>query len=221
MSKRFGLIAIAILAVAGFAGTAYGAGPSVTLKADFFFPSDKLFRETYSGGPSFGADIMVPLGGVFQLWAGGEFFGRTGLLSLSEETTKVRIVPLYAGLRAQFGAKGVRPYIGAAAAYFFLHEENPLGTADDGGLGLLSQSRSPVQAERRVRPRYLRRLSRLHRAVRRQRPSRSQARRLLRRPRPGLPVLIDRERILRSDHQSGGASRSRLLGNIRFKLTLK
>ena len=140
MSKRFGLVAIAILAVAGFAGTAYGAGPSVTLKADFFFPSDKLFRETYSGGPSFGADIMVPLGGVFQLWAGGEFFGRTGLLSLSEETTKVRIVPLYAGLRAQFGAKGVRPYIGAAAAYFFLHEENPLGTADDGGLGLLSQT---------------------------------------------------------------------------------
>ena len=112
----------------------------MTLKAGFLFPTDTLFREIYSRGPSFGADVAVPLAGALQLWAGAELFSKTGLLPVSEETTKVRIIPLYAGLRAQFGQKSVRPYIGAAAAYFLFHEENPLGTADDGGLGLLSQA---------------------------------------------------------------------------------
>jgi hypothetical protein len=140
VTKRFSMIAIVALAIVGLAGTARGAGPSVTLKAGYLFPSDKLFRETYAGGLSFGADVAIPFGGAFHLWMGGELFSKTGLLSLSEEATKVRIVPLYAGLRAQFGKKSLRPYVGAAAAYFFLHEENPLGTVDDGGLGLLSQA---------------------------------------------------------------------------------
>jgi len=140
MTKRLGRLAVMALAVAGFAGAAPGAGPSVTVKAGLLFPADKLFREIYSGGISFGADVTVPLSGPLQLWAGGELFGKTGLVPVSEETTRVRIVPLYAGLRARFGKKLVRPYVGAAAAYYFLHEANPLGTANDGGLGFLSQA---------------------------------------------------------------------------------
>jgi hypothetical protein len=140
MTKRLSMASIAVLTLAGLAGTARGAGPAVTLKAGFLFPTDSHFREVYSGGLAFGADVSVPLTGALQFWAGGEFFGKTGLLSISEEPTKVHIVPLYAGLRARFGQKSLRPYFGAAAAYFFLHEENPLGTADDGGLGLLAQA---------------------------------------------------------------------------------
>ena len=140
MTKRFGMAAIMVLAVLGLAGTARGADSSVTIKAGLFLPADKLFREIYSGGPSFGVDVAVPLAGPLHLWAGAELFGKRGLIPVSEEATRVRIVPLYAGLRAQFGHKGTRPYFGAAAGYFFLHEENPLGTADDGGLGFLSQA---------------------------------------------------------------------------------
>ncbi len=140
MTKRFSPVAVMVLAIAGLAGLARGAGPSVTIKASLFFPSDKLFREVYSGGPSFGADVAVPLAGVLQIWAGAELFGKTGLIPVSEESTKVRIVPLYAGLRAQFGQRGIRPYIGGAAAYFIFHEENPLGTASEGGFGFFSQA---------------------------------------------------------------------------------
>lgn len=140
MTKRLSIAAIAASLIAGFAWPVRGAGAVVTLKAGFLFPSDSQFREVYAAGPSFGAEVAVPLAGAIHLWAGGELFGKTGLLTISEETTKVRIVPLYAGLRAQFSRKSLRPYIGAAAAYFFLHEENPLGTADEGGLGFFAQA---------------------------------------------------------------------------------
>ncbi|MGB8959516.1 MAG: hypothetical protein WCC00_10975 [Candidatus Aminicenantales bacterium] len=140
MTKRVGMAAIMVLAVSGLAGTVRGGDSSVAIKAGLFLPADKLFREIYSGGPSFGVDVAVHLAGPLNLWAGAELFSKGGLIPVSEEATRVRIVPLYAGLRAQFGHKGPRPYVGAAAGYFFLHEENPLGTADDGGLGFLSQA---------------------------------------------------------------------------------
>jgi hypothetical protein len=140
MTKRFATFAIMVLAVAGSGGTAPGAGRSVTLRAGSFFPADKLFREIYSGGPSFGVDVAFPLTGPLHLWAGAELFSKTGLIPVSEEATKVRIVPLYVGLRAQFGNKGFRPYVGAAAAYSIFYEKNPLGAANEGGLGFLSQA---------------------------------------------------------------------------------
>lgn len=142
--KKFNA-AFLVLALAGLAGPGWAAGPAVTLKASYFLPSDGVFRDVYSGGPFFGADITVPVSGLLRAWAGAEYFGKKGRLSVSEEETKVRIIPLYAGLRLQFGKKSLRgeglgPYIGAAAAYFFLHEENPLGTASKSGLGLLAQA---------------------------------------------------------------------------------
>src|SRR4030042_530752 len=75
-----------------------------------------------------------------RAWAGVDFFGKTGLLTVSEEETKVRIVPLYVGLRCEFGKGSLRPYLGAAAAYFLFHEESPLGGVRDGGVGFLTQA---------------------------------------------------------------------------------
>ena len=129
-----------ILALVLIAGSASAAGTSVTIKGGYFSPSDEIFRDVYGGGPSFGLEIAVPLAGILQAWVGAELFSKKGLTTESEEATKVRIVPLYAGLRCQFAGKSVRPYIGAAAGYFLIREENPLGTASDGGIGFLGQT---------------------------------------------------------------------------------
>jgi hypothetical protein len=86
------------------------------------------------------ASISPSRAGPVQIWAGADIFSKTGLLSVSEEETKVRITPLYAGLRAEFGKTGLRPYVGAAAAYFLFREENPLGTVSENGLGFLTQA---------------------------------------------------------------------------------
>lgn len=140
MRKTLPAAAVLALFALAAAGPAWSAGPAVTLKAGFFLPSDSVFREVYASGPLFGLDLTVPVSGPLQVWAGGELFTKTGALPVSEEESKVRVVPLYAGLRAQFGPKNTRPYIGLAAGYFMLHEENALGTASKSGLGLLTQA---------------------------------------------------------------------------------
>lgn len=130
----------AVLAFMVFAGAAWGEGVTATVKGGYFFPSDRVFRDVYEGGAVFGGDVSFGISGPLHFWAGAEYFAKTGLTTLIEEETKVRIVPLYAGLRGVFGTAMVRPYIGAAAAYFLFREENPLGTVSDGGLGFLGQA---------------------------------------------------------------------------------
>ena len=130
----------ALLAFALSAGTAWGGGVTATLKGGYFLPTAEVFRDVYSGGLTFGADVTVPIGGVFQVWTGVEYFGKTGLTTVTEEETKVRVVPVHLGLRCEFGEKALHPYVGAAAAYFLLHEENALGTVSEGGLGFLAQA---------------------------------------------------------------------------------
>jgi outer membrane protein W len=132
-------VAIA-LASAISSGAAQGAGISVTAKGGYFFATSSVFREVYSGGPVFGGELAVPVSGALHLWAGAEYFSKTGQLTVSEEETKARIIPIYAGLRCHFGKKSLRPYLGAAAAYFLFKEENPLGTVSDNALGFLGQT---------------------------------------------------------------------------------
>jgi hypothetical protein len=140
MTKRVAIALIAGLAICGPALAAPGEGTSVTFKTGFFFPGGDVFRAAYSSGPFFGAEVAVPVGGPFRVWGGAEIFGKTGRLPVSEERTKATIASLFAGVRAEFGKRRLRPYVGAAAAYFLLHETNPLGAASESGFGLISQA---------------------------------------------------------------------------------
>ena len=133
-------LAAGVLAFAMLMGAAWGAGVSLTFKAGLFWPSDSVFREVYKSGAVFGGELAVPIAGGLHIWAGAEFFGKSGQLTVSEEVTKVRIIPVYFGLRYHFGKSAVRPYLGAAAAYFLFQEENPLGSVSDSGIGFLGQA---------------------------------------------------------------------------------
>ncbi len=131
---------LVLMGVALGAGAARGAGTTLTLKGGYFFPSDSVFKEVYSAGPVFGADLAVPIGGVFQVWGGAEIFSKKGTLTLTEDVTKVSIAPVYVGLRVEAGKKNLHPYLGVAAAYFLFSEKNVLGSVSQGGLGYLAQT---------------------------------------------------------------------------------
>jgi len=131
---------LVVMAFAGMTSASWGAGVSLTFKGGFFWPSDEVFQKTYKSGPVFGIELAVPLAGGLHLWAGADYFGKTGLLPISEEETKVGIIPVYLGLRYHFGKSAVRPYLGAAAACFLFNEENPLGRASESGFGFLGQA---------------------------------------------------------------------------------
>jgi hypothetical protein len=138
--RRQWTIFMLALSVAGMTTASWGAGVSLTLKAGQFFPSDSVFRDVYKSGTVFGGELAVPIAGGLHIWAGAEYFGKSGLLSISEEVTKVRIIPIYLGLRCHFGKSTVRPYLGAAAAYFLFKEENSLGSVSESGIGYLGQA---------------------------------------------------------------------------------
>jgi hypothetical protein len=126
--------------LAGPAAAASGTGPALTFRAGYLFPSDAAFREVYGNSLSFAADLTIPLAGPLQLWAGAELLSKTGSLPVSEEASRLRLVPLFAGLRLEAAGKSFRPYLGAAAAYFLFHEENPIGEVSDNAFGLLGQA---------------------------------------------------------------------------------
>jgi hypothetical protein len=139
MKKTLRILFVA-LAFAGMTTASRGAGVSLTFKGGQFWPSGGIFREIYKGGTVFGGELARPLTGGLHLWAGAEYFSQSGLLPVSEEVTKVRIIPVYLGLRWHFGKSAVRPYIGAAAAYFLFKEDNPLGSVSKSGFGYLGQA---------------------------------------------------------------------------------
>jgi hypothetical protein len=139
MKRRWTILVFALM-LAGMTTASWGAGVSLTFKGGLFWPSDSVFREVYKSGTVFGGELAVPIAGGLHLWAGVEYFGKSGLLTVSEEVTKVRIIPVYLGLRCHFGKSAVRPYLGAAAAYFLFKEENPLGSVSESGIGFLGQA---------------------------------------------------------------------------------
>jgi hypothetical protein len=132
--------AVVSMALALGGGAAWGAGTTLTLKGGYFMPTDSVFKEVYSGGPVFGADVAVPIAGVLRVWGGAELFGKTGATTVTEDETKVSIVPVYLGLRVEGGKKSFRPYLGVAAAYFLFNEKSVLGSVSDGGFGYLAQA---------------------------------------------------------------------------------
>jgi len=139
MKRRWTILVFALM-LAGMTAASWGAGVSLTFKAGLFWPSDSVFREVYKSGAVFGGELAVPIAGGLHIWAGAEYFGKSGQLTVSEEVTKVRIIPVYLGLRYHFGKSAVRPYLGAAAAYFLFQEENPLGSVSESGFGYLGQA---------------------------------------------------------------------------------
>jgi hypothetical protein len=130
---------LVVLALAGVTNTAWSAGVTLTLKAGLFFPGDSVFREDYKNVVVFGGELAVPLAGGLHVWAGAEYFGDNGTLPITAEETKLRIVPVFAGLRYHFGRSSIRPYLGAAGAYFLFKEENPIGRISESGIGFLGQ----------------------------------------------------------------------------------
>ena len=102
MKRRATVPALALI-LALSTGAAWGAGVSLTVKGGLFFPSDEIFKDVYKNVALFGGELTVPLAGGLHLWAGAEYFGDTGILPVTLEESKLRIVPVFAGLRYHFG----------------------------------------------------------------------------------------------------------------------
>ena len=133
------LIALS-LALVAFSGLAYGQRFSLEVKGLYFQPASSDFKDVYKGGPAFGAEIDVAIAGGLGAWAGGHMYSKTGHMTYTEEETKLRLTPLYAGLRYRFGKSRAVPYLGAGAALISYKEETPIGDVSGSAVGLAGQA---------------------------------------------------------------------------------
>jgi hypothetical protein len=112
---------------------------SIEARSSYFSPSDAVFRDVYGYGITWGGELGFVLSGRLAGWAGGDYFVQTGKLPYTEDETKIRIVPLTAGVKYFLALGRWRPYLGAGLAYFQYRETNSIGTVEKGGLGIIGR----------------------------------------------------------------------------------
>jgi hypothetical protein len=142
----FAMFAAALL----LAGSAWSSAVSVEVRGGYFFPASQDLRDVYKNGLTFGADLTVPVWKGLSAWAGIDYFGKNGKLTFTQESTTIRIMPLFAGLKLQSASSAVSPYVAAAAGYFMFKETNAIGIASGGKLGFLGQFGLLVKIAKRV-----------------------------------------------------------------------
>ncbi len=103
----------------------YGNQYFVEVRASYFYPMDHLFREVYSGGGLYGAEIDLQMWKVFYAWAGVSYFSNSGETVPDKVPCSLTFVPINAGVKAIFYNTGVwRPYLGAGVTATYLQVKN-------------------------------------------------------------------------------------------------
>ncbi len=136
--KLYGILVIGLVMAA--AATARAEGLSIEARGAYFSPTDKVFREIYGYGVSWGGEIGFSISTRASVWAGGDYFSKVGKLGLTEEETKIRIAPLAAGIKLYLSRGRLRPYVGAGAAYFQYKETNNVANIEKGNIGLVGRA---------------------------------------------------------------------------------
>jgi len=132
------------------AWTMPGRTVQVEVRAGYLIPSSHDVRDVYPNGLAFGADVTVPVVKALCAWGGLDYFHRVGKLTLTEEPTTLRVIPLFAGLRLQAAGRSVRPYAAVAAGLFFYRESSVIGTVTGSRVGLVAQAGLLVRIKGRV-----------------------------------------------------------------------
>ncbi len=103
-----------------------------------FKPSDKLFQDIYGNGFSLGGEIKIGVWKGLNLWISADYFSKDGRLTLTQEKTSLRIIPLCGGVAFHFLQGRFSPYLGLGAGYFMYKESSDIDTvkkADPGFVG--------------------------------------------------------------------------------------
>jgi hypothetical protein len=143
-------LALLVTAALLLAGVAEAAAVRIKIKAGYLYPQDKMFRDIYGGGITYGLEMSTFVSRNFEMWIEGGYFSKAGRLTYTEEKTTLRIVPVGGGVRYLFSAGRWKFQTGLGLGYFFFREANVLGTVLAGKLGLVGTIGSCFALSERV-----------------------------------------------------------------------
>jgi hypothetical protein len=102
----------------------------IEISGSYFIQSEKAFRDIYGPGILSGLDIGRRIWKDMELHLEVKYFySNKGKLTLTEEKTRVKLIPLGVSLRYIFLKKKINLYAGAGLTYTQFVEKNPIGTA--------------------------------------------------------------------------------------------
>ena len=121
------------------AGQAW-AGVDITVRGQYFYPTEKAFRDIYGGGWKPGGEIGFRLTRRLDIWAGGEYFSRSGKLTFTQEETKLSLLPAGAGLRYRLTTGTMSLYAGGGVLLIQFKESNAIGSVSRPGFGAVGRA---------------------------------------------------------------------------------
>ncbi|MGB2908889.1 MAG: hypothetical protein WBB73_17465 [Candidatus Aminicenantaceae bacterium] len=134
MRKILGVIVVLLCA----SGTASAANIILEFKAQYFSPSDEVFRDIYGGGVMYGGEVSIRVWKGLEVWFGGSSFSREGELTFTREKTELKITPMGGGIRYRWQAKSLSPYLAAGLGAYQFNESNSIGEAEEVGRAYLA-----------------------------------------------------------------------------------
>jgi len=116
------------------------------IKGHYFNPSEKAFKDIYGGGLMYGGEATIAIWRNIELWFGGSYFSKKGELTFTKEETKIKIVPIGAGVKYLFPVlEIIDGYGGMGINYYSYKEENPIGEVSKDGIGILVKTGALVK----------------------------------------------------------------------------
>lgn len=147
MKKKIWTFAAVLL----LAGTASAAGWRIELKGSLFSSENPVFRDVYGSGVKLGLEAGKDVARNVSVWVGIDRLQRSGEMTVTKESAKVRLTPLAAGVRYEIPAAGkIRFHVAAGIQEVFFREETPLGVVKESALGLLARAGGVVRLTDKV-----------------------------------------------------------------------
>lgn len=131
----------AFVAALLLAGSASAAGMRVELKGSLFSSENAVFRDVYGSGVKLGLEAGKDVAKNVSVWVGIDRLQRSGEMTETKETVKVRLTPLSVGVRYEMPAAGkLRFHVAAGIQEVFFREEAPLGVVKENALGIMARA---------------------------------------------------------------------------------
>ncbi len=105
------------------------------LNASYFYPFETAFRDIYGQGIKYGFDIGRNIWKNLEFHVDVQYYYKRGKLTFTQESTRLKILPIGASLRYVFLKKIAHLYAGGGLTYNIFEERNPIGTVDESKFG--------------------------------------------------------------------------------------
>jgi hypothetical protein len=113
---------------------------NIKVQVNYFYPSEQSFQNIYGGGLALGGEMNFKVWKSIYLWLFGSYYSKNGNLPITQEKTKMTLIPVGGGIKLKFQTGIVSPYIGLGPVVYFYEENNPIGVAKGTQAGFIGQA---------------------------------------------------------------------------------